>query len=238
ALGSMLSTSNASTKIVVTDSVFSMDGDLADLSALLALCEQHGAWLVVDDAHGFGVLGENGRGALEHFNLRSTNLVYMGTLSKAAGVGGAFVAAHASVIEWLVQRARSYIYTTAAAPALAHALLTSLDIIDGDEGRQRRTHLHSLIAQLRSGLTLQRWHHAPSDTAIQPLIIGRNDESMAAAAALYEQGLWVPAIRPPTVPPGTARLRVTLSAAHTEQDVVQVVTALNKLEAVSLEKAA
>jgi len=238
ALGNMLATSSASTKIVVTDSVFSMDGDLAALPTMLALCEQHGAWLVVDDAHGFGVLGENGRGALEHFNLRSSNLVYMGTLSKAAGVGGAFVAAHSSVIEWLVQRARSYIYTTAAAPALAHALLTSIDIIGGEEGRQRRTHLQNLIAQLRTGLTLQRWQHAPSDTAIQPLIIGRNDESMAAAAALYEQGLWVPAIRPPTVPPGTARLRVTLSAAHTEQDVAQVVTALNKLEAVPLGKAA
>jgi 8-amino-7-oxononanoate synthase len=229
-LAAMLTASNARTKIVVTDSVFSMDGDLAALPALLALCEGHGAWLVVDDAHGFGVLGENGRGALEHFNLRSTNLVYMGTLSKAAGVGGAFVAAHASVIEWLVQRARSYIYTTAAAPALAHALLTSLDIIGGDEGKQRRAHLQGLITQLRSGLTLQRWQHPQSDTAIQPLIIGANDESMAAAAALYEQRLWVPAIRPPTVPPGTARLRVTLSAAHTEEDVAQVVAAINTLE--------
>jgi 8-amino-7-oxononanoate synthase len=229
-LAAMLAASNAPTKIVVTDSVFSMDGDLAALPALLALCERHGAWLVVDDAHGFGVLGENGRGALEHFNLRSTNLVYMGTLSKAAGVGGAFVAAHASVIEWLVQRARSYIYTTAAAPALAHALLTSLDIIGGAEGRQRRAHLQSLITQLRSGLTLQRWQHPQSDTAIQPLIIGANDESMAAAAALYEQRLWVPAIRPPTVPPGTARLRVTLSTAHTAEDVAQVVSAINILE--------
>jgi 8-amino-7-oxononanoate synthase len=226
----MLAASAARTKIVATDSVFSMDGDLAALPAMLALCERYGAWLVIDDAHGFGVLGDNGRGALEHFNLRSANLIYMGTLSKAAGVGGAFVAAHASVIEWLVQRARSYIYTTAAAPALAHALLTSLDIIGGAEGRQRRAHLQSRIAQLRAGLNLQRWQHPQSDTAIQPLIIGANDESMAAAAALYEQRLWVPAIRPPTVPPGTARLRVTLSAAHTEEDVGQVVTALNALE--------
>jgi len=234
-LANMLAASSAPTKIVVTDSVFSMDGDLAPLPALLALCERHGAWLVVDDAHGFGVLGENGRGALEHFNLHSTNLVYMGTLSKAAGVGGAFVAAHASVIEWLVQRARPYIYTTAAAPALAHALLASLAIIGGAEGRQRRAHLQDLIAQLRADLRLQRWHLAASDTAIQPLIIGANDESMRAAGALFEQGLWVPAIRPPTVPPGTARLRVTLSAAHTEQDVAQVVAALNALE---MEKAA
>jgi 8-amino-7-oxononanoate synthase len=229
-LAVLLAVSSAPTKIVVTDSVFSMDGDLAPLAALLALCEQHGAWLVVDDAHGFGVLGAQGRGALEQFGLRSPNLVYMGTLGKAAGVGGAFVAAHGSVIEWLVQRARSYIYTTAAAPALAHALLTSLDIISGEEGKRRRMHLQGLIAQLRTGLNLRRWQHLPSDTAIQPVVIGSNDESMRAAAALHEQGLWVPAIRPPTVAPGTARLRVTLSAAHTPEDVAQVVVALNLLE--------
>lgn len=233
ALSALLEASTAPVKIVATDSVFSMDGDLADLPALLALCERHGAWLVVDDAHGFGTLGENGRGALEHFALRSPNLVYMGTLSKAAGVGGAFVAAHATVIEWMVQRARPYIYTTAAAPALAHALLTSIDIISGDEGRERRAHLQKLITQLRSGLQLQRWQLLPSDTAIQPVIIGRNDEAMKMAAALYEQHLWVPAIRPPTVPPDTARLRVTLSASHTEQEVAQVVTAINALERTS-----
>jgi 8-amino-7-oxononanoate synthase len=230
ALANLLAASTAPTKIVATDSVFSMDGDLADLPKLAALCEQHGAWLVIDDAHGFGVLGENGRGALEHFKLRSPNIVYMGTLSKAAGVGGAFVAAHETVIEWLVQRARSYIYTTAAAPALAHALLASVDIIAGAEGHERRAHLQSLIAQLRKGLTLKRWQHPHSDTAIQPIIIGRNDEAMAAAAALYEQHLWIPAIRPPTVPQGTSRLRVTLSAAHTAQDVDQAIAALNALE--------
>ncbi|NMM26738.1 MAG: 8-amino-7-oxononanoate synthase [Glaciimonas sp.] len=232
-LATMLAASTAATKLVVTDSVFSMDGDMAPLPALLALCEQHGAWLVVDDAHGFGTLGANGRGALEHFNLRSQNLVYMGTLGKAAGVGGAFVAAHASVIESIVQRARTYIYTTAAAPALAHALLSSLDIIKGAIGRERRAHLQVLIAQLQQGLTLRRWQRMPSETAIQPLLIGENDETMRLAAALYAQGLWVPGIRPPTVPVGTARLRVTLSAAHTEQDVAQLITALNQLESES-----
>jgi 8-amino-7-oxononanoate synthase len=185
---------------------------------------------VVDDAHGFGVLGANGRGAPEHFGLRSPYLVYMGTLGKAAGVGGAFVAAHATVIEWLVQRARPYIYTTAAAPSLAHALLTSIDLIGGAEGDTRRAHLQSLIAQLQSELTLKRWQLLPSDTAIQPVIIGRNDEAMQVAADLYEQGFWVPAIRPPTVPQDTARLRVTLSAAHTAQDVSQLADALNRLE--------
>jgi 8-amino-7-oxononanoate synthase len=230
ALERMLKVSSAQTKIVVTDSVFSMDGDLAPLPALLALCEQHGAWLVVDDAHGFGVLGAHGRGALEHFSLRSPYLVYMGTLGKAAGVGGAFVAAHATVIEWLVQRARPYIYTTAAAPALAHALLASVDLIGGEEGAARRAHLNALIAQLREALALQRWQLLPSATAIQPVIIGKNDETMRAAAALYEQGYWVPGIRPPTVPPNTARLRITLSAAHTVQDVAQVAHAVNQLE--------
>lgn len=230
ALEAQLKASTAATKIVVTDSVFSMDGNLAPLPALLAVCERHGAWLVVDDAHGFGVLGTNGRGALEHFGLRSPNLVYMGTLGKAAGVGGAFVAAHASVIELLVQRARPYIYTTACPPALAHALLASLDIIGGAEGESRRAHLAGLVRQLRESLDFQRWKLAASTTAIQPVIIGSNDAALRASAALHEQGLWVPAIRPPTVAPGTARLRVTLSAAHGIDDVAQLAQALNRLE--------
>ena len=230
ALAAQLEASSASTKIVVTDSVFSMDGDLAPLPALLALCEQHGAWLVVDDAHGFGVLGAQGRGALEHCTLRSPNLVYVGTLGKAAGVSGAFIAAHASVIELLVQRARPYIYTTAAPPALAHALQASLDIIDGAEGVERRTHLAALVAHLRDALRPKRWQLLPSTTAIQPVIIGSNDDALRVAASLYEQGLWVPAIRPPTVAAGTARLRVTLSAAHTHDEVALLAGALNELE--------
>lgn len=230
ALASLLAASNATSKLVVTDSVFSMDGDLAPLPAMLALCERHNAWLVIDDAHGFGTLGASGRGALEHFNMRSPNLVYMGTLGKAAGVGGAFVAAHASVIELMIQRARPYIFTTAAPPALAHALLTSIDIIGGDEGASRRAHLHTLIAQMQRDLTLQRWERIASNTAIQPIVIGSNAEALRIGAALYGQGLWVPAIRPPTVPAGTARLRVTLSAAHTIEEVAQLTAALNQLE--------
>jgi 8-amino-7-oxononanoate synthase len=230
ALASLLAASTATTKIVVTDSVFSMDGDLAPIPELLALCEQHQAWLVIDDAHGFGTLGDNGRGVLEHFNLHSPYLVYMGTLGKAAGVGGAFVAAHASVIEWLLQRARPYIYTTAAPPALAHALLTSIDLIEGAEGRRRRAHLLTLVAQIRRDLTQQRWRRLPSDGAIQPILIGPNAEAMRIADALYAQGLWVPAIRPPTVPPGTARLRITLSAAHSTQELAQLITALNQMQ--------
>jgi 8-amino-7-oxononanoate synthase len=230
ALAAQLAASSAPTKIVVTDSVFSMDGDLAPLPGLLALCERHGAWLFVDDAHGFGVLGEHGRGALEHFGLRSPNLVYVGTLGKAAGVGGAFIAAHASVIELMIQRARPYIYTTAAPPALAHALLTSLDIIGGDEGRALRAQLAALIARLDAELKLERWQRLLSSTAIQPIIIGSNDEALRVAAGLHQRGLWVPAIRPPTVAAGTARLRVTLSATHTQEQVVQLAAALNQLE--------
>jgi 8-amino-7-oxononanoate synthase len=230
ALATLLKASNATTKLVVTDSVFSMDGDLAPLPALLALCEQHGAWLVVDDAHGFGTLGANGHGALEHFNLRSPYLVYMGTLGKAAGVSGAFVAAHETVIETLIQKARPYIFTTSAPPALAHALLTSLDLLEGEEGRNRRAHLQTLVAQLDAGLRLQRWERLPSTTAIQPILIGDNAETMRAGAALYEQDMWVGAIRPPTVAPGTARLRVTLSAGHSSMEVAKLIAAINVLE--------
>ncbi|GAA4016059.1 8-amino-7-oxononanoate synthase [Actimicrobium antarcticum] len=230
-LALQLATSKASNKIVVTDSVFSMDGDVAPLAALLALCEQHDAWLLVDDAHGFGVLGEHGRGALEHCAVRSQRVIYMGTLGKAAGVAGAFIAAHESVIEWLVQRARPYIYSTAAPPALAHALLTSLAIIAGPEGQRRRAHLTRLIADFRAGLRLQQWQLMPSHTPIQPVIIGTNDATMSAAGSLYAAGLWVGAIRPPTVPVGTGRLRITLSAAHTQDEVTQLVAALNGLAA-------
>ncbi len=229
-LRGLLQASSAPTKIVVSDSVFSMDGNLAPVPELLALCEEFNAWLVIDDAHGFGALGDYGRGVLEHFNLRSANLVYMGTLGKSAGVGGAFVAAHADVIEWLVNKARPYIYTTAAPPALAHALLTSLDIIQSEEGHARRAHLQALIAQLRRDLKLKRWTLMPSDTAVQPIVIGDNAESLKAAASLYEQGFWVPAIRPPTVPEGTARLRITLSAAHTAEDLALLIDAVNALE--------
>jgi 8-amino-7-oxononanoate synthase len=230
ALEALLKASKAATKVVVTDSVFSMDGNLAPLPQLLALCEQHNAWLVVDDAHGFGTLGANGHGALEHFNLRSPYLVYMGTLGKAAGVGGAFIAAHETVIETLIQKARPYIFTTATPPALAHALLTSLDLLEGEEGATRRAQLQALVAQLDDGLRLERWQRLPSKTAIQPILIGDNAETMRAGAALYEQGLWVGAIRPPTVAAGTARLRVTLSAAHNSIDVAKLIGALNALE--------
>jgi len=220
-------------KLIVSDAVFSMDGDLADLPALLTLVEAHDAWLVIDDAHGFGVLGQRGSGSLSQFGLRNERLIYMGTLGKAAGLSGSFVAAHPSVIEWLVQSARSYIYTTAAPPAIAHAVLASLRLIAGDEGEARRARLAQSIGMLRDGLSalVQEypglgWRLAASTTAIQPLIVGDNAAALGLAAALDAQDLWVPAIRPPTVPVGTARLRITLSAAHTPHDVQTLVDGL------------
>ena len=228
ALEAMLSTCPAANKLVVSDAVFGMDGDLAPLPELLELCQRHDAYLVVDDAHGFGVLGPQGRGSLAKFGIASPRVVYIGTLGKAAGVSGAFAAGADEVIEWLLQSARSYIFTTGAPPLLAHALLASLDLIE--RGDHRRAHLAQLIAQLRAGLRLKRWRLSDSTTAIQPLIIGENSEALRIGAQLYESGLWIPVIRPPTVPEGTSRLRISLSAAHTPAQVERLVIALNELE--------
>ncbi|HYG41311.1 MAG TPA: 8-amino-7-oxononanoate synthase [Bordetella sp.] len=230
ALAKMLANSRAKTRLIVSDGVFSMDGDIAPLRDLLALAEHHGAWLVVDDAHGFGVLGEHGHGVLQHAGLRSPHLVMIGTLGKAAGVAGAFVAAHGTVIDWLVNRARPYIFSTAAAPAQAHALLASMDLIEGSEGSRRRAHLRTLTQQLQAALRLRHWRHQATPTAIQPIVLGENAQALHAAAALQRRALWVPAIRPPTVPAGSARLRVTLSAAHTVADVDRLAAALNQLD--------
>ena len=225
-LSEKLQTSQSTTKVVVTDGVFSMDGDIAPLKDLLRLCEQHGAWLLVDDAHGFGVLGDSGAGVLQHFNLRSEQLIYMGTLGKAAGVSGAFIAAHEHLIEWMVQRSRPYIYTTASAPALAHALLTSLRLMCAEEGRRRRAHLQKLIQQLSAAPVPAGWTRMASTTAIQPIVIGSNEKVLQASADLKAQGIWISAIRAPTVPVNTARLRITLSASHTCEDVDRLVRAL------------
>jgi 8-amino-7-oxononanoate synthase len=231
ALDAMLDASRDenATKLIVTDTVFSMDGDTAPLARLVELAEKYGAWLVVDDAHGFGVLGPQGRGALAEAALRSPHLVYVGTLGKAAGVSGAFVCADETVVEWLIQRARPYIFTTASPPAVAHAVSASVRIIASDEGDARRTHLAALIETTRAMLKRTRWMPVDSHTAVQPLVIGANDETLAIAAALDQHGLWVPAIRPPTVPAGTSRLRISLSAAHSEDDLAKLDHALNTL---------
>jgi len=231
----LLKAATAPIKLIVTDGVFSMDGDLAPLPELLALAEAHDAWLIVDEAHGFGVLGPRGEGSVAHFGLCSERLIVMGTLGKAAGISGAFVAAHPVVIEALIQLARPYIYTTAQPAALAHALSASVALISGPAGAERRVHLQALVARLRTGLQglIARfpalgWQLPDSSTAIQPLIVGDNEAALALSAALEIQGLWVPAIRPPTVPLGTARLRITLSAAHTEAQVDRLLAGLTQ----------
>jgi 8-amino-7-oxononanoate synthase len=231
ALERALAASDARAKLIVSDAVFSMDGDLAPLPRLLDLAEAHDAWLLVDDAHGFGVLGRHGRGSLSHFNLPSSSrLLYVGTFGKAAGVAGAFVGGSEHAVEWLLQRARTYIFTTAAAPALAVAVSKSIDLIAAAD--ERRLHLGRLIVRLRSGLAelakRRGWRLLDSATPIQALIVGENQAALDLAAALEARGIWVPAIRPPTVPAGTARLRISLSAAHVEEDVDALLAALRE----------
>lgn len=228
ALEDLLKGSTAPRKLVAVDAVFSMDGDLAPVPVLLALCERYDAWLLLDDAHGFGVLGEHGRGILEHYQIASPRIIYMATLGKAGGVFGAFVAGEATLVEYLLQKARSYIYTTALPPALAASVLAALDIIAQDATRRR--HLQQLIALLKAKLQLQHWRLAESITAIQPLIVGSNQDALALSENLLATGILVPAIRPPTVPIGSARLRISLSAAHSEADVLRLVQALHAAE--------
>lgn len=214
-------------KLVLTDAVFSMDGDLAPLAELAAACARHEAWLLVDDAHGLGVLGPQGRGSLALAGVSGPHVLTMGTLGKAAGVAGAFVAGAASVVAWIMQRARPYMFSTAHPPALAAATSASLALILHEEWRRER--LQELTAQLRAGLAGLPWSLLPSSTAIQPLIVGENGAARALAAALRTKGIWVPAICPPTVPKGTARLRISLSALHTGDDVARLVDALTAL---------
>jgi 8-amino-7-oxononanoate synthase len=228
ALRAALAGAKARRRFIVTDAVFSMDGDVAPLGELLALAEAHDAWLVVDDAHGFGVQGA-GRGSLAQAGLASERIIYMGTLGKAAGVAGAFVAAHPLVIETLVQSARPYVYTTAAPPALAAALSAALRCIR--DGERRRAHLGALIAAFRAGAEGLPWRLLASSTPIQPLVLGDVASALRASAALEARGILVPAIRPPTVPAGTARLRVSLSAAHSLSDVETLACALREVAA-------
>lgn len=227
ALEHRLANSRARRRLVITDAVFSMDGDLAPLPELAQICERHGAWLLVDDAHGFGVLGESGRGSLSHFQLRSPRIIYMATLGKAAGVFGAFVAGEIDLVEYLSQRARTYVYTTATPPFLAHALRRSLGLIRREEWRRQR--LQELVAGLKAGLQSLPWKLLPSDTPIQPLLIGGSREAVGVSEALRERGILVPAIRPPTVARGAARLRISLSASHAVGDVQALVGALSAM---------
>ena len=224
-------------KLIVTDAVFSMDGDLAPIKKLLNIAEQCDALLLLDDAHGFGVLGQQGHGVLEQEQIRSDRIIYIGTLGKAAGVSGAFICAENTFIEWLIQKGRPYIYSTATPPAIAHALLQSLKIIESDEGAQRRAHLNRLIGIWQSEMKFSHWEKVLSCTPIQPIILGSNANALMAAKLLDEAGYWIPAIRPPTVPIGSSRLRITFSANHSEDDLRALINTLHSIEQRVLEKA-
>ncbi len=228
ALEKLLKASKAKNKVIAVDAVFSMDGDIAPLREYLALCEQYDAYLYVDDAHGFGVLGEHGQGSLNHLQLKSPRLIMMATLGKAAGVAGAFVAGEEVVIDYLIQTAKSYVYSTPAPPALSATLAESVKLIEN--GDDLRANLRYLIATLKENLQLKRWQLMPSDTAVQPLVIGSNQDALWLSEHLQSQGILVPAIRPPTVPINTARLRISLSAAHLVTDVLKLAEAINQAE--------
>lgn len=211
--------------LVVTDGVFSMDGDIADLPALATQAQRKGAWLMVDDAHGFGTLGKHGGGVAEHFGLGVEQVpVLVGTLGKAFGTAGAFVAGSDDLIESLIQFARPYIYTTSQPPALACATLKSLQLLRDEHWR--REHLDALIRQFRLGAEQIGLQLMDSFTPIQPILIGDAARAVRLSAMLRERGLMVTAIRPPTVPAGSARLRVTLTAAHSAAQVQLLLNAL------------
>jgi 8-amino-7-oxononanoate synthase len=215
-------------RLIVTDGVFSMDGDVAPLPALAHAAKAHDAWLMVDDAHGLGVLGDRGGGSCEHFGLSTADVpILMGTLGKAFGTAGAFVAGSDDLIETLVQFARTYIYTTAMPAALAAATRVALEIARRESWR--REHLRRLIRRLQQGLEQIGLARPASHTPIQPVILGASRVASEAAAALLERGLLVPAIRPPTVPEGTARLRITLSASHSETQVDRLLDGLDRV---------
>ncbi|MFN2362533.1 MAG: 8-amino-7-oxononanoate synthase [Marinobacter sp.] len=226
ALGDMLANTDGH-KLVVTDGVFSMDGDMAPLKELAALCRRHDALLVVDDAHGIGVLGPEGRGSVAELGLSQDDVpVLIGTLGKAVGTSGAFVAGPQVLMDYLVQKARTYIYTTAMPPAIAAATCTSLDLIEQED--TRRHHLQSLITEFRRQTAAMGYELMPSRTPIQPIMVGDNWSALALSQALEEQGLLVTAIRPPTVPAGEARLRVTFSAAHSRDDLAKLLAGLRE----------
>ncbi len=213
--------------LVMTDGVFSMDGDVAPLPGLARTAENAGAFLMVDDAHGFGVLGKHGRGSLEHHGLGPADVpVLMGTLGKACGGFGAFVAGSDALVESLIQGARTYIYTTATPPALAEAGRAALKLLQS-EGWRRDT-LHALITRFRAGAAQLDLKLLPSETAIQPLLVGESAAALKLADALRQQGILAVAIRPPTVPAGSARLRLTLTAAHTGAQVDRLLEALQQ----------
>jgi 8-amino-7-oxononanoate synthase len=225
ALSQQMKPQESGDSLVAVDGVFSMDGDIAPLSELAKICREKAAWLMVDDAHGIGVLGEGGAGSLEHLSLGLDDVpILMGTLGKAFGTFGAFVAGSEELIETLIQQARSYIYTTAYPPALAEATRASLKLVIEESWRRER--LHDLIKRFRAGAEQLGLPLMPSDTPIQPLLAGTAEMALSWSGKLEQQGILVSAIRPPTVPEGSARLRVTLSAMHLDEHIDRLLEAL------------
>ncbi len=215
-------------RLIVTDGVFSMDGDLAPLPELASLARRHEAMLVVDDAHATGVIGPNGGGSLDHFGLKDDRIIQIGTMSKALGCLGGFAAGPAVVIDYLRNTARPFFYTTALPPAVLGAALKALDIVR--RRPERRERVLALARKLRAELTGQGWSVPVGETPIVPVIIGDSQDALAASARLNELGIMIPAIRPPTVAPGTARLRIALSAGHTDQHLARIVEAFRTLK--------
>jgi 8-amino-7-oxononanoate synthase len=227
-LETQLARSTAKTRVIATDTVFSMDGDVAAIADLLALAEAHDAWLFLDDAHGIGVLGERGRGALEHFAVSSPRIAYMATLGKALGGYGAFVAGAPALVDWLVQKSRTYIFTTALPPALAASASAAMELLESEPGHVQA--LRGNITHFRAACAANGIELMHSMTAIQPLLVGEPAVALAASRALLEKGMLVPAIRPPTVPAGTSRLRISLCAAHTREQLDSLAGSLAELE--------
>jgi len=217
-LESQLSTSTSQNKLIISDAVFSMDGDIAPIPELVQLADKHSTWSMLDDAHGFGVLGEKGRGSLEYYNLKPDQIdIYMATLGKSMGVSGAFVAGSKNLIETLIQFSRTYTYTTAMPAVLAETLRESVLLLEQESWRREK--LDELINYFRTSALQLGVDLAPSPTAIQPIIIGDNQTTTFLAEELMQQGIYVAAIRPPTVPENTARLRITLSANHQKNQI-------------------
>lgn len=227
-LQNLLQNSESKQNFIVTDGVFSMDGDIAPLNGLAQTANAYGAWLMVDDAHGLGVLGQNGAGTLCHYSLNRQQVpILMGTLGKAIGTFGAFVSGDEDLIDTLIQLARPYCYTTALPAAVAEASRTSISLLQKESWRREK--LNALVLRFRTGANQLSLNLLPSETPIQPLLVGDSEQALQLSQSLYEQGILISAVRPPTVPPDSARLRITFSAAHEETHVDQLLDALNKL---------
>ena len=230
-LEQLLRKNNGRRKLIISDAVFSMDGDLIDLPVLLNICEKYDAYLYVDDAHGYGVLGTNGQGILEHYfpklNLtakQKKRIIYMFTLGKSVGVSGAMVVANSEIIDYLIQKAKTYIYTTASSPAFADGIITSLEIIK--KGKELRRKLFESINLLR-GTIKNKMLLSDSITPIQPILINHTNYSIEISEKLLEEGFYVPVIRPPTVPRNTSRLRISISALHRPKEIKRLAELIN-----------